>query len=198
MRGAMPWLLLRFRKLRTGASGDLTGAEGHSIVAPLNPEVGMTARHGLALISCVVVAAAIFLAAAGVLSPRSAAARPIVPAERRYDSYAGVLPTCADPGVFARIQSLFHDRETEFWKSGLEIVNLTNIHEIGFRSEGLDYIPRRYCEGRVFLNNQNTRAVSYTIVEDAGFAGFGYEVEWCVAGLDRNEAYGGYCRDARP
>lgn len=126
------------------------------------------------------------------------AARPIVPAEQRYNSYAGVLPACGDPGVFTRIQSLFHDRETEFWKSGLEIVNLNRIREIGFRSEGLDYIPRRYCEARVVLNNQAIKPVSYTIVEDQGFIGFGYDVEWCVAGLDRNHAYGGYCRDARP
>ncbi|MEW6435822.1 MAG: hypothetical protein AB1508_01475 [Pseudomonadota bacterium] len=131
-------------------------------------------------------------------APFAAAARPIVPAERRYDSYAGVLPACADPGVFQRIRSLFHDRETEFWKSGLEIVNLGEVRETGFRSEGLDYIPRRYCEGRVYLNNQSVRPVTYSIVEDAGFIGFSYDVEWCVAGLDRNLAYGGYCRDARP
>jgi hypothetical protein len=142
--------------------------------------------------------AAAFLAAAGCLSPMAATGRPIVPAERRYDPYAGILPTCADPSVFARIQSLFHDRETEFWKSGLEIVNLTNVREIGFRSDGLDYIPRRYCTARVFLNNQDTRPVTYTIVEDAGFIGLGYDVEWCVGGLDRLDAYGGACRDARP
>ncbi|WP_297296392.1 hypothetical protein [uncultured Methylovirgula sp.] len=131
-------------------------------------------------------------------APFVAAARPIVPAERRYDSYAGVLPSCADPGVFARIRSLFHDRETEFWKSGLEIVNLGDVRETGFRSQGLDYIPRRYCEAQVYLNNQSVRPVTYSIVEDAGFIGFSYDVEWCVGGLDRNDAYGGYCRDARP
>jgi hypothetical protein len=159
----------------------------------------MAARHELALTwRGFAAVAGLFFMAGSALAPVGAGARPIVPAERRYDPYAGILPTCADPGVLARIQSLFHDRETEFWKSGLEIVNLTNAREIGFRSEGLDYIPRRYCEGRVFLSNQDARPVAYSIVEDAGFIGFGYDVEWCVAGLDRNDAYGGYCRDARP
>jgi hypothetical protein len=127
-----------------------------------------------------------------------AEARPIVPAERRYDAYAGVLPTCADPGVVGRIRSLFHDRETEFWKSGLEIQTLGEVRETGFRPDGLDHIPRRYCEAQVYLNNQSVRPVSYSIVEDAGFIGFSYDVEWCVGGLDRDGAYGGNCRDAQP
>jgi hypothetical protein len=144
--------------------------------------------------------ATLLLAAVALLCcwAQMSTARPIVPAEQRYDSYAGVLPTCGDASVFARIQSLFHDRETEFWKSGLEIVNLERIREIGFRSEGLDYIPRRYCTARVVLSNQAVKPVTYTIVEDQGFIGFGYDVEWCVGGLDRNDAYGGYCRDVRP
>jgi len=158
----------------------------------------MTGSKAPALTRSACFAMACLVAAPFCAAPIAAAARPIVPAERRYDSYAGVLPTCTDPGVFERIRSLFHDRETEFWKSGLEIVNLDQVREIGFRTEGLDYIPRRYCRAQVYLNNQAVRPVSYSIVEDAGFAGFGYDVEWCVAGLDRNDAYGGYCRDARP
>ncbi|MDR3408122.1 MAG: hypothetical protein P4L68_06460 [Methylovirgula sp.] len=158
----------------------------------------MTGSKAPALARYACFAVACLVAAPFCAAPIAVTARPIVPAERRYDSYAGVLPSCADPGVFERIRSLFHDRETEFWKSGLEIVNLSQVREIGFRTEGLDYIPRRYCSARVYLNNQAVRAVSYSIVEDAGFIGFGYDVEWCVAGLDRNDAYGGYCRDARP
>jgi hypothetical protein len=141
---------------------------------------------------------AALLAAPLCAAPFAAAARPVIPAERRYDSYAGVLPTCGDPGVFDRIRSLFHDRETEFWKSGLEIVNLGRVREVGFRPDGLDHIPRRYCEAQVYLNNQAVRPVSYSIVEDAGFIGFSYDVEWCVGGLDRDNAYGGNCRDAQP
>ncbi len=48
------------------------------------------------------------------------------------------------------------------------------------------------------LSDGKMRAVHYSIIEDGGFAGYGQGVEWCVAGLDRNWAYGPGCRAARP
>jgi hypothetical protein len=127
-----------------------------------------------------------------------ALARPQVPAEDRYDYYRGVLPSCVDPAVFERIQSRFHAREAEFWESGLEIVSLNQVREIGFRSNGLDYIPRRYCVAKAQMNNQSVRDVSYSIDEDLGIIGWGFDVEWCVGGLDRNDAYAPDCKVARP
>lgn len=131
-------------------------------------------------------------------APAALQARPQVPAEDRYDSYQGVLPGCADPAVFERIQSRFAAREGEFWKSGLQIVGLDQIREIGFRSNGLDLIPRRYCIAKAEMNNQSRRDVSYTIDEDLGIIGMGFDVEWCIDGLDRNYAYAPDCKMARP
>ncbi|HLH10509.1 MAG TPA: hypothetical protein VKV77_01380 [Methylovirgula sp.] len=128
----------------------------------------------------------------------AANARPQVPAEQRYDYYRGVLPSCADPGVFERIQSRFGAREGEFWKSGLTIVGFDGVREIGFRSQGLDLIPRRYCIARALFNNRSVRSVSYSIDEDLGIIGWGYDVEWCVEGLDRNHAFAPNCRMAQP
>jgi hypothetical protein len=127
-----------------------------------------------------------------------ALARPQVPAEDRYDSYQGSLPSCADPSVFERIQSRFHAREAEFWKSGLEIVGIHQVREIGFRSNGLDLIPRRYCVATAQMNNQSVREVSYSIDEDLGIIGWGFDVEWCLEGLDRNYTYAPDCKIARP
>lgn len=143
------------------------------------------------------IAAGVVAAAFGCLS-FAAQTRPLVPAERRYDFYSGGLPACGDPHVFERIQSRFHDRESEFWKSGLEIVGFDEMREIGMRSNGLDYIPRRYCMARAHLNDQSARTVSYAIAEDMGIIGWGFEVDWCVAGLDRNYANAPNCRMARP
>ena len=145
---------------------------------------------------CLVGAAAIGLAAG--YASFAALARPQVPAEERYDSYQGVLPGCADPAVFERIQSRFHAREAEFWKSGLEIVSLDQVREIGFRSNGLDLIPRRYCTAKAQMNNQSVRDVSYSIDEDLGIIGWGFDVEWCLEGLDRDYAYSPDCKIARP
>ncbi|HUI19634.1 MAG TPA: hypothetical protein VLZ74_01125 [Methylocella sp.] len=128
-----------------------------------------------------------------------AAARPLVPAERRYIPYSGVLPACDDPAVFERIQGRFHDREAEFWDTGLEIVGFEEVREIGYKTNGEDYIPRRYCIARAYLNDEKKpRQVSYSINEDLGIIGFGFGVEWCVAGLDRNDAYAPKCKMARP
>jgi hypothetical protein len=135
--------------------------------------------------------------AAGDFCPR-VAARPLVPAERRYLPYDGVLPACDDAAPLERIQSRFHDRESEFWRTGLEIVAFDQVKEIGYRSNGLDYIPRRYCQARVYTNDAKLRSVSFSINKDLGIIGIGFGVEWCVAGLDRADAYAPDCKMARP
>jgi hypothetical protein len=136
--------------------------------------------------------------AAGLCGPGRLDARPLVPAERRYSPFEPWLPFCDDPAVLGRIQSRFEGRESEFWSTGLTIVAFDRINEIGYRSNGLDHIPRRYCVGRAILNNQNVRSVSYSIVQDMGIMGFGYGVEWCVAGLDRLDAFAPNCTMAQP
>ena len=135
---------------------------------------------------------------AGAGGPPAAAARPLVPAEERYLPYKGQLPACDDPAVFERIRSRFYARESEFWKSGLAIAGFDHVREIGFRSNGLDYIPRRYCMARAYMNDSKLRDVTYSIDEDLGFIGIGFEVEWCVAGLDRLDAFAPGCQVARP
>jgi hypothetical protein len=137
------------------------------------------------------------LAASATLG--SAAARPLVPAERRYSPYNNNVPACDDPAVFERIQGRFHDREAEFWNTGLEILGLAEVKEIGYKSNGEDFIPRRYCIAQAYLNDEKKpRQLSYSINEDLGIIGFGFGVEWCVTGLDRNDAYAPSCKMARP
>jgi hypothetical protein len=125
-------------------------------------------------------------------------ARPLVPAENRYSPYSGNLPACDDPGVLGYIQGHFQQAQSEYWTSGLTIVGYDRIREIGSRTDGLDYIPRRYCGAQAMMNDQKTRAVSYWIGEGLGIIGTGWGVEWCVAGLDHNYADALNCRQARP
>src|ERR1700704_1434109 len=131
-------------------------------------------------------------------APWPAAPPPLVPAERRYIPYDGVLPACDDPAVIERIQGRFHDREAEFWNTGLEILGFEKVKEIGYKTNGEDYIPRRYCSARAYLNDKKSHQVSYSINEDLGIIGFGFGVEWCIGGLDRNDAYAPNCKMARP
>jgi hypothetical protein len=128
----------------------------------------------------------------------AAQARPLTPAEQRDAPYSGLVRPCEDPMATGYIQGAFADREDEYWHSGLRIVGWQDVHEIGFRSNGLDYIPRRYCSAQAIMSDQKVRTVSYSIVEAGGSIGFTDNVEWCVNGLDRLDAFNPACKMARP
>ncbi len=142
----------------------------------------------------------IFAAAVALLlvSGAAAQARPLTPAEERDAPYSGIIPPCGDPSSLREIQSHFADRESTYWHSGLEIAQFEDVHEIGFRSNGLDYIPRRYCQAHILMSDQKTRLVDYSIVEAGGSIGYTDAVEWCVVGLDRLNGFSPACKMARP
>jgi hypothetical protein len=140
----------------------------------------------------------VLLAFVAIFATEAPQARPLVPAERRYSPFLGDVPTCDDPAVLERIQSRFRDREAQFWSTGLEILGFDEIREIGYRSNGLDHIPRRYCTARAILVDRKIYPVTFNIVEDAGIIGIGFGVEWCLTGLDRLYAYAPHCKMARP
>lgn len=126
-------------------------------------------------------------------------ARPMVPAEKRYLPYLGRLPLCDNADVLNKISSRFSSTESEYWQSGLEIVGYNGVAEIGNRTIGLDYIPRRYCIARATFNSGAVSTVSYAIAEDLGLIGFqGWGVEWCVEGLDRERSSAPGCKMKRP
>jgi hypothetical protein len=122
----------------------------------------------------------------------------VVPAEQRHSWYTGNLPTCDDPGVLERVTSRFGQKESGFWDSTLEITSFDRVKEISLRGNGLAYIPRRYCIARAFLNDGQERTAIYDVQESLGIIGFGYGVEWCIVGLDRNSAYSPACSVLRP
>lgn len=127
-----------------------------------------------------------------------AQARPITPAERRFEPFSGHVASCADPSVLQSIVERFQIREGDYWNSGLELLRFDRIRQTGYRSDGYDYVPRRYCEARAAFNDRRYRQVVYWVGESLGFAGYGFGVEWCIEGLDRDDAYGPDCRAARP
>ena len=111
-------------------------------------------------------------------------------------NYDGRVKECA--AALGTITNQFQEKESNFWNSPLQIVAYGNIHEIAFRPWQSDNIPRRYCTGSVMLSDGKVRTVTFSIIEDGGFASFGQGVEWCVTGLDRNWAYNPACKAARP
>lgn len=128
----------------------------------------------------------------------TAQARQITPAEKRHSPYTGAVPRCGDPAVLNRIQSRFSQRETTYWHTGKEILRFYRARQVGYRSNGADFIPKRYCTVRARFNDGRKRRVTYSIGEDLGMAGFGWGVEWCVHGLDYNRGFAPNCKMARP
>jgi len=142
----------------------------------------------------------VFLFAAALLGMTVAAQAGgiVVPAEQRYSPFAGVLPACDDAGVLGTITGRFSGKEATFWNSSLSIDSFDKVHEIGFRSNGLGYIPRRYCVAQAHTNDNRERTVIYQIQDRLGWIGIGYGVEWCVVGTDHNFAYAPACSSLRP
>ncbi len=154
-------------------------------------------RHLPSLAPSTACALALFgFAVLGIASPLQA--RPLVPAENRDLPYSGLVKVCEDPAAVGYIQGSFAARELEFWHSGLTILGFQDVREIGFRSNGLDYIPRRYCQARAIMSDNKVRSVSYQITEAGGSIGFTDNVVWCVVGLDRDNAFAPACREAQP
>ncbi len=127
----------------------------------------------------------------------TASARSLVPAEQRFSPYTGNVPACDSGLVLETISDRFGEREATFWHSGLSVTGFDRVMERGFRTNGLDYIPRRYCTARVFTNDNKVRYVTYSIGENLGIIGTGFGVDWCIDGLDRNHLYGASCKVAR-
>lgn len=143
------------------------------------------------------------LVAAGMVYALSAASAPAANIlEKNFwlsgPRYEAVLPLCEDPWVLGRIQSRFGHKEGAYWQSALQIVGFEKIRQVAFRPWVEETIPRRFCSGLALVSDGKKRPVYYSVIEDGGWLGAGYGVEWCVRGLDRNWAFNPGCRAARP
>jgi len=133
-----------------------------------------------------------------LLGATAGTTREQIPAEERWLAYDARLPGCDAPEVIERLRSRFAEKEATYWTSSLQIASVNRIRPVAFRPNGLDLIPRRYCRGEARLNNHKVSTVYYSIIEDAGMAGYSYGLHFCLAGYDRNWANAPGCKMARP
>ena len=120
------------------------------------------------------------------------------PAEARWAPFVADMPACEDAGVLSTISGRFAGTQREFWNSNLAIGGFDRVREIGFRSNGLSYIPRRYCVARAAMSDQKERTVVYSVGTQLGIIGNTWGVEWCVVGIDPTFAYAPACEVIRP
>ena len=113
----------------------------------------------------------------------------------RYDR---VMPTCDFRPALDQIISDFRSKEFRFWKTDLRIVGIEDIHETATLPWAAQSIPRRFCSGTALINDGVKRQMFYSFAEGTGMIGAGWGVNFCVVGLDRNDAYNPNCRAAQP
>jgi hypothetical protein len=138
---------------------------------------------------------------AALAAMASAHAYERLPAEQWTVPYGDPLanvPACEAPSVLSYIQQRFADNEASYWNSPLTISAIERVHAIGYRAWGLDFIPRRFCTGVALTSDGRQRQVDYSIIQEDGFAGYSWNVQWCVNGTDREGAYAPGCKMARP
>lgn len=149
------------------------------------------------------------LSLANAVSGPAAITQYQTPAGARWAPFTSDLPSCEDPWVLSTITNNFYEAEKIYWGGAHALGTFEKIRDIGFRANGLSYIPRRYCLARVVVGDplvpvSNIRlhpplnTVVYSIGAAEGFAGFSWGVEWCVVGFDREFAYAPDCRVLRP
>lgn len=150
---------------------------------------------------CAAVSAVILaLSASGVslLFTDGAWATPPFPAEARTIPYSGNLPPCEDWWTLQVITQNFNYHQYWYSHARLELGQFDAIKEIGFRTNGPEFIPRRYCVARATFSDGRQREVKYNLIERGGFVGIGNGVEYCVVGEDPFHVYSPACRAAGP
>ncbi len=150
-----------------------------------------------ALLRTALASIALLTAAASAEASGRRIVHPADRAENRTVPLTGALPACDDPAVLGEITSWFNTRESRFW-GPLQAVAYDRIRPIGFRPLGDDLIPRRFCTGRIALNDGTLHRIDYSVRENLGLFGWTWNVNWCVSGLDRHRAYAPDCKMARP
>jgi hypothetical protein len=146
-----------------------------------------------------------FMALLGLAAAAPAQAGPAedslygTPAEARWAPVYADLPRCDDASVLSTIVGRFGETENTYWGGKHAIGGFERVREIGFRSNGLSYIPRRYCVARAVISDEpKPRTAIYSVTANASIIGWQWGVEWCVIGLDREHAYAPDCLILRP
>lgn len=109
------------------------------------------------------------------------------------------FPECAANGVLAKIERQFRHAENRTWKRGFLISDIRGIRTLQAK-ESLrpELHSRRYCQATAHFSDGRNRKLHYLIEEGAGFVGIGYNVAYCINGLDPWRVSDGFCRTVRP
>ncbi len=105
------------------------------------------------------------------------------------------FPECQSEEVLEKIAKRFNKTEEIYWEDrGLVLDAVINPHLHNENAFPQSPINRRYCHGDAVFVNGKQRRIHFLIEEGAGFAGFTWNVEYCIHGLDPDKYHDGRCR----
>ncbi len=107
------------------------------------------------------------------------------------------FPQCHETKVLGKIVERFNWAEEETWHRGIYMSDLADVRPRLVRDAEHRLVPRRYCRATATLTSGHHRTVFYLIEGGGGFAGNGFNLEFCVEGLDPWRVHNGSCRTLR-
>jgi len=108
---------------------------------------------------------------------------------------AGELPACDSASVLSALSSRQAWAEAHTWKDGVTIAAVDRVSERQLSAtESLSSIGRRYCAARAELTAARPTGLYYVVSANEGFAGYGWNVEFCLSGHDPYYVYGADCK----
>ena len=107
---------------------------------------------------------------------------------------AGQLPACDDASVLSTLTSRQAWAEANTWRDGITIAAVDRIGERRLVTGGFSSIDRRHCAARAALTGALPTRLYYVVSANEGFAGSGWNVEFCLSGHDPYRVYGADCQ----
>ncbi|WP_237153689.1 hypothetical protein [Oryzibacter oryziterrae] len=107
------------------------------------------------------------------------------------------IPACDDPTVLGSIKEKQAWAEHATWQDGVVIASIAQPSQSTAGTKFVSAVEHRHCIARAELAGGQRRTLYYVISNDSGFAGYGWGVEFCLAGHDPYHVYDANCRVLR-
>ncbi|TYC55874.1 cytoplasmic protein [Rhodobacterales bacterium] len=107
------------------------------------------------------------------------------------------LPECTAASVQSAVAGTVARAHRDYY-NGRTILGIDQIQELRYEIYGVSTLARRYCRGTASLSDGTIQSVHYMVEEHAGFVGVSWNVEACLAPLDKWRVYGAHCSTVSP
>ncbi len=107
------------------------------------------------------------------------------------------LPECDNRWVERKIAHRFAAAERQTWHHGVALGELYDIHQKRMIVADRHGIDRRFCRASSEMSDGRKRTVHFLIEQGMGYAGYSWNVEYCIAAFEPWKTYDGRCRSIR-